>query len=58
MTAIYGLFDMHFAWSIASSDQVLDSPQLMRQYLGGPPDEPARRALYDSAARGAPVAVG
>lgn len=49
VVAIYGLFDMHFAWSIASSDQVLDSPQLMRQYLGGGPDTPERRALYDSA---------
>ena len=46
--ALYAPHDLHFVWSIAREDDVLNSVKLMRQYLGGPPDA-SRRHLYDSA---------
>jgi acetyl esterase/lipase len=46
--ALYAPHDLHFVWSIAREDDVLNSVKLLRQYLGGPPD-PDRRAAYDSA---------
>jgi len=46
--ALYAPQDMPFVWSVSREDDALNSAKLMRQYLGGPPDE-ARRALYLSA---------
>lgn len=46
--ALYAPHDMPFVWSISREDDVLNSLNLMRQYLGGPPDA-GRRARYDSA---------
>lgn len=45
--ALYAPHDMRFAWSVSRPDDALNSLQLMRQYLGGPPE--ARDAVYDSA---------
>jgi acetyl esterase/lipase len=47
--ALYAPHDMPFAWSIARADDTLNSARLMRQYFGGPPDTPERRARYESA---------
>jgi acetyl esterase/lipase len=47
--SIYAPHDMPFAWSVSREDDALNSINLMRQYLGGPPDTPERKALYDSA---------
>lgn len=44
--ALYAPADLHFAWEYSREDDVLKSPQLMRQFLGGPPE--AARGLYDS----------
>ena len=46
--SLYAPQDMPFAWSVSREDDALNSLQLMRQYLGGPPDE-SRRELYHSA---------
>ncbi|MCC6416517.1 MAG: alpha/beta hydrolase [Opitutaceae bacterium] len=46
--SFYAPHDMPFAWSVSRPDDALNSLQLMRQYLGGPPNE-SRRALYQSA---------
>jgi acetyl esterase/lipase len=40
---------MPFAWSVSREDDALNSVNLMRQYLGGPPDTPAQVARYASA---------
>jgi dipeptidyl aminopeptidase/acylaminoacyl peptidase len=45
--AFYAPADLHFAYLFGREDDVLKSPQLLRQYLGGPPD--AARAAYDGA---------
>ncbi|MCX6954504.1 MAG: alpha/beta hydrolase [Verrucomicrobia bacterium] len=45
--ALYAPADLHFAWQYSREDDVLKSPQLMRQFLGGTPE--TARALYDSA---------
>ena len=45
----YAPQDMEFAWGVSREDDALNSVNLMRQYLGGPPDTPERRALYASA---------
>lgn len=45
----YAPQDMEFAWSVSREDDALNSVNLMRQYLGGPPDTPERRSLYTSA---------
>jgi len=47
--ALYSPHDMPFAWSVSREDDTLNSIRLFRQYLGGPPDTPARAALYASA---------
>ncbi|MDI1250042.1 MAG: alpha/beta hydrolase [Lacunisphaera sp.] len=47
--ALYAPHDMPFAWSVSREDDALNSVNLMRQYFGGPPDTPARLALYESA---------
>jgi acetyl esterase/lipase len=46
--SLYAPQDMPFSWSVSREDDALNSLQLMRQYLGGPPDE-NRRELYHSA---------
>lgn len=45
--ALYAPADLHFAWRYSREDDVLKSPQLLRQFLGGPPD--AAPAAYDGA---------
>ncbi len=45
--ALYAPADLHFAWRYSREDDVLKSPQLLRQFLGGPPD--AAAPAYDSA---------
>jgi acetyl esterase/lipase len=37
--ALYAPGDMTFAWKYATPDDVLDSPRLLRQYLGGAPEQ-------------------
>ena len=46
--ALYAPHDMPFVWSVSRSDDVLNSLNLMQQYMGGPP-EGARLANYASA---------
>ncbi|MBS0662880.1 MAG: alpha/beta hydrolase [Verrucomicrobia bacterium] len=46
--ALYGPHDMPFAWSVSREDDVLNSLNLMRQYMGGPPDD-TRREHYATA---------
>jgi acetyl esterase/lipase len=46
--SFYAPQDMQFAWSVSREDDALNSVKLMRQYFGGPPDTPERRARYDS----------
>lgn len=47
--SFYAPQDMEFAWGVSREDDALNSVNLMRQYLGGPPDSAARKALYASA---------
>ncbi|MDP1578973.1 MAG: alpha/beta hydrolase [Candidatus Didemnitutus sp.] len=49
VVSLYAPQDMEFAWSVSREDDTLNSINLMRQYLGGPPDTPERRAVYHSA---------
>jgi acetyl esterase/lipase len=46
--ALYAPHDMPFVWSVSREDDALNSARLMRQYMGGPPDE-ASRPHYVSA---------
>ncbi|MFM1850776.1 MAG: hypothetical protein RIS54_460 [Verrucomicrobiota bacterium] len=46
--ALYAPHDMAFAWGVSRQDDALNSLNLMRQYLGGPPDL-ARADTYLSA---------
>ncbi len=45
--ALYGPADLNFAYAFGKEDDVLKSPQLLRQFLGGSPSE--ARAAYDGA---------
>ena len=45
--ALYSPADLHFAWKYARDDDVLKSPVLLRQFLGGTP-ETAREAYESS----------
>lgn len=47
LVAFYAPADMHFAWAYAREDDVLKSPLLLKQFLGGTPQE--AKAAYDSA---------
>ena len=47
--SLYAPHDMPFAYSVSREDDALNSIKLMKQYFGGPPDTPERKALYDSA---------
>lgn len=49
VVALYAPHDMVFAWSVSREDDALNSVNLMRQYFGGAPDTPERRARYESA---------
>ena len=46
--SLYAPHDMPFVWSVSREDDALNSAKLMRQYMGGPPDE-ASRPHYVSA---------
>jgi len=48
VVALYAPQDMPFTWSVAREDDAINSVKLLRQFLGGPPDE-SRRATYESA---------
>ena len=45
--ALYSPADLHFAWRYAREDDVLKSPMLLKQFLGGPPE--TAEAAYNSA---------
>jgi acetyl esterase/lipase len=45
---LYGVYDMEFVWSISRTDDVLNSVNLMNQYLGGAPTA-LNQVAYDSA---------
>jgi acetyl esterase/lipase len=45
--AFYAPADLHFAWQYSREDDILKSPLLMRQFIGGPPD--TARAAFDNA---------
>ncbi len=47
--ALYAPHDLPFAWSVSREDDALNSIKLFRQYFGGAPDTPGRRALYAEA---------
>jgi acetyl esterase/lipase len=47
VVALYAPADVHFAWEFSRDDDVLKSPQLLKQFLGGTPE--TARASYDSA---------
>ena len=47
VVSFYAPHDMFFAYTYAVEDDILKSPSLMRQYLGGPPA--AAKANYESA---------
>ncbi|MBC7365649.1 MAG: alpha/beta hydrolase [Undibacterium sp.] len=47
LVSFYAPHDMFFAYTYAREDDILKSPALMRQYLGGPPA--AAKANYESA---------
>ena len=47
--ALYAPHDMPFTWSVSREDDALNSIKLFRQYFGGAPDTPERKALYESA---------
>jgi acetyl esterase/lipase len=49
IVALYAPHDMPFAWSVSREDDAINSTKLFRQYFGGAPDTPERRALYESA---------
>ncbi len=47
VVGLYAPADMNFAWAWGRADDPINSPLLLRQFLGGTPDE--ARAAYDSA---------
>ena len=56
VVSFYAPHDMFFAYTYAVEDDLLKSPNLMRQYLGGPPA--AAKANYESASGHQKVQVG
>ena len=56
VVSFYAPHDMFFAYTYAEEDDILKSPMLMRQYLGGPPA--AAKANYESASGHQKVRVG
>jgi acetyl esterase/lipase len=49
VVSFYAPQDMEFAWGVSREDDALNSVNLMRQYLGGPPDTADRKQLYATA---------
>ena len=47
--SLYAPADMNFAWKYARTDDILDSPRLMKNYLGGSPDQAPDNYLSASA---------
>lgn len=47
VVALYAPADVHFAWEFSRDDDVLKSPQLLKDFLGGTPE--TARANYDDA---------
>jgi acetyl esterase/lipase len=47
VVALYSPADVHFAWEFSRDDDVLKSPQLLKDFLGGTPE--TARANYDEA---------
>ena len=47
VVGLYSPHDLNFAWRYAREDDALNSPKLMRQYLGGAGDE--RHETYNDA---------
>jgi acetyl esterase/lipase len=47
VVGLYGPSDMNFAWKFSSPDDALNSPELMRRFLGGSPEQVPQ--VYDSA---------
>lgn len=47
VVALYAPADVHFAWEFGRDDDVLNSPQLLKNFLGGTPA--TARGSYDSA---------
>jgi acetyl esterase/lipase len=47
VVALYAPSDMNFAWKWGRADDALNSPRLMRRFLGGTPE--SARTAYDSA---------
>ena len=47
VVALYAPADLNFAYTYGREDDVLKSPQLLRQFLGGPPE--TARLAYDGA---------
>lgn len=58
VVSFYAPQDMEFAWGVSREDDALNSVNLMRQYLGGPPDTPERKALYATASAQAMIGPG
>jgi acetyl esterase/lipase len=56
VVSFYAPHDMFFAYTYAVEDDLLKSPNLMRQYLGGPPA--AAKANYESASGHQKVKAG
>lgn len=46
VVALYAPADMHFAWAWGREDDALNSPRLLRRFLGGTPE--TARPAYDS----------
>jgi len=46
VVALYAPADLHFAWAWGREDDALNSPRLLRRFLGGTPE--TARAAYDS----------
>lgn len=47
VVALYAPADVHFAWKYSREDDALNSVQLLKNFLGGPPE--TARAAYDAA---------
>ncbi len=56
VVALYAPHDMRFAWSISREDDALNSLKLMRQFLGGPPED--REEIYTTASGQSLVQAG
>ena len=54
--ALYAPSDMRFAWTLGNPDDALNSPKLLRHFLGGTPETAG--AAYDSASALSPCDRG